>query len=338
MKKIDNPPNPFESECRELLEPAPAVHLEVFEDHAQGILSHNKSPDLAFRWSVNPYRGCVHSCIYCYARRTHEYLGFGAGTDFESKIVVKPRAAELLRAEFMKPSWKGELVLFSGVTDCYQPLEAVYRLTRKCLETCLEFQNPAGLITKSYLVTRDIDILQELSRQAYAHVFVSIPFADDEVARQVEPQAAPVARRFAAVEALARAGVPVGVSLAPVIPGLNDKDIPALLARAKDAGARCAFYSLLRLPGSVKEVFLSRLKERLPHRYERVLHRLQEARGGRLSRSGFFKRRQGEGSYWKVVEDLFHLHQKKNGLDRFTEVPEPTPFRRPGAQIELPLY
>ena len=338
MKSVHNPPNPFDSQDREYLEPAPPAKLEVFEDNSKVILSHNESPDISFRWSVNPYRGCFHSCIYCYARRTHEYLGFGAGTDFESKIVMKPHAPELLREEFMKRSWKGELVVFSGVTDCYQPLEGVYKLTRRCLEVCLEFQNPVSIITKSFLVTRDIDVLQELSKRAYTCIFLSIPFADPHVTKQVEPQASPLARRLAAVEALARAGVPVGVSLAPVVPGLNDHDIPVLLERAKNAGASCAFFALLKLPGSVKEVFLSRLKERLPDHYQKVVHRLKENRGGRLNNSEFFKRGRGEGAYWESVKDLFRLHQKKHGLDRFPEVPNPTTFRRPLGQQELPLY
>ena len=337
MKRVQNPPNPYESEHRDLLEPATEAQVEVFEDHSEGILSHNESPDLSFRWGINPYRGCFHSCIYCYARRTHEFLGFGAGTDFETKIVVKPRAPELLRAHFLKPSWKGELILFSGVTDCYQPLEAAYRLTRLCLEVCIEFQNPVGVITKSYLVVRDIDVLKELVRRAYTHVFLSIPFAEEEIARLIEPQAAHIERRFAAVEAMAKAGIPVGVSLAPIIPGLNDKDIPALLARAKEAGATSAFYSILRLPGSVKDVFLTRLQERLPLRYRRVVNRIKEARQGRLYNPEFFERRRGHGPYWKSVDDMFRTTQKRLGLDRFPNVPEPSPFRRPELQSEFVL-
>jgi len=237
----------------------------------------------------------------------------------------------------MKPSWKGEIILFSGVTDCYQPLEAVYRLTRSCLEICAEFQNPVGIITKSYLIVRDIDVLQKLNERSSVHVFLSIPFIDDETARFVEPQAAPIFRRFAAVKTLAQAGIPVGVSLSPLIPGMNDDDIPQILKKAKEAGASCAFCALLRLPGSVKDVFLSRLKERLPLRFQRVVNRLKEARRGRLYNSEFFERRKGYGQYWQTIEKMFEIYQKKFELDRFPSLPNQSPFRRPNAQQELPL-
>ena len=187
MQSISNPPNPFESQHRELLEPAPYARVELFEDATREILSRNESPDLPFRWSVNPYRGCFHACAYCYARSSHEYWGFGAGTDFESKLIVKPNAADLLRKAFLKPSWKGELIVFSGNTDCYQPLEATYGLTRACLEVCAEFRNPVRIITKSALIARDLDVLTRLHEQASLRVLFSIPFSDTKTARKVEP-------------------------------------------------------------------------------------------------------------------------------------------------------
>src|SRR3954471_4764271 len=252
--QIANPPNPWATTEVEYLEGAPEVKLEVFEDRTRQILAKNNSPDVGFTFSVNPYRGCFHACAYCYARPSHEYLSLGAGTDFDRKIMVKLRAAELLRAAFAKKSWRKETVAFSGVTDCYQPLEASYRLTRGCLEVCVAHANPAALITKSALVERDVDVLVALAKVADAHVTVSIPFWDAERARAIEPYVATPQRRMRVVETLARAGLTVGVNVAPIIPGLNDHDVPRILAAARDAGAQDAGYVLLRLPGSVKEV------------------------------------------------------------------------------------
>ncbi|HET9312763.1 MAG TPA: radical SAM protein, partial [Nitrospira sp.] len=240
MRATSNPPNPYESRHRELLEPASSARLELYDDETREILSRNDSPDLSFRWSVNPYRGCFHACAYCYARPTHEYWGFGAGTDFESKIIVKRHAPALLRRAFEKPSWKGELIVFSGNTDCYQPIEASLELTRSCLEVCAEYRNPVAIITKGVLVLRDLDILKRLQQEAWVRVYCSIPFTDDEVARRVEPQAPTTRKRFEAMARLSDAGIPTGVSIAPIIPGLNDEDIPDLLHRARQAGARQA--------------------------------------------------------------------------------------------------
>src|SRR5690349_6796628 len=202
MRSVSNPPNPFESRHRDLLEPAPAARLEMYEDASREILSRNDSPDLSFRWSVNPYRGCFHACAYCYARASHEYWGFGAGTDFESKLMVKPNAPALLRKAFLKPSSKGEFILFSGNTDCYQPLEATYGLTRACLEVCAEFRNPVGIITKSPLVTKDLDLFVTLHEKASIRVLFSIPFSDAGTARKVEPHVPSPEKRFAAMKML----------------------------------------------------------------------------------------------------------------------------------------
>lgn len=336
MKKIHNPPNPFESVNREMLEPAPDAKLEVYEDASRTILSHNESPDLQFRWSANPYRGCFHSCAYCYARRYHEYLDMGAGTDFESKLVIKPDAPQLLRGEFLKKSWKGELVMFSGVTDCYQPIEAVYKLTRGCMEVCVDFRNPAAVITKSFLVTRDADVLAELHRQSFCTVTMSIPFATDGMARKIEPQASTVERRFQALEALAKAGIPVGVSLAPTIPGLNENDMPIVMKRAKECGARYAFHSLVKLSGSVLPVFEEKIKASLPaERVERVLKRIRESRGGKMNDSNYGTRMTGIGTYWKSIDDLFRISQEKFGLNNFPDLPRPSRFRVPSPQLEL---
>jgi DNA repair photolyase len=267
----------------------------------------------------------------CYARPSHEYLSFGAGTDFERKIVVKPKAPELLREAFERKSWKGDLVVFSGITDCYQPLEHTYRLTRGCLEVCVDYQNPAGLITKSPIVERDVELLAELARVASCRVSVSIPFWDPEVARAMEPFVTTPERRMKIVETLARAGVPVGVSVSPIVPGLNDDSIPDVLQAAKDAGARHAFFVMLRLPGSVKPVFETALRARLPLRAEKVMRRMREMHGGRVYDSRFGHRGRGEGVYAETVGALFTKTAERLGLvsDELEAHVAPSTFRRP---------
>jgi DNA repair photolyase len=338
LRPIDNPPNPYLSREVEYLEEVPGCAPEIYEDHSRAILASNDSPDIGFSYSVNPYRGCTHACAYCYARPTHEYLDFGAGTDFDTKIAVKMHAPELLRAAFDRPSWKGELIAFSGVTDCYQPLEASFRLTRGCLEVCAEYRNPVGIITKAPLIERDIDVLQEIARNARLWVTVSIPFWQQEHARAIEPYVSTPRRRMQIIERLARSGVPVGVNVAPVIPGLGDEDIPSILAAAKEAGASHAGYQLLRLPGSVKAVFEQRLRAMLPDRAERVLHRIRETRGGKLYDSRFGIRGRGEGLYAETIRALFHTTARRLGLDGEHEDSGATPFCRPpkpGAQLPL---
>jgi DNA repair photolyase len=313
---LSNPPNPWATTEVEYLEGAPEVRLEVFVDHSRTILAKNDSPDVGFSFSVNPYRGCFHACAYCYARPSHEYLSLGAGTDFDRKIVIKPEAAALLRAAFARKTWRGDTVVFSGVTDCYQPLEASYRLTRGCLEVCVERANPAAIITKSALVERDIDVLSSLGRVAAAHVTVSIPFWDPERARAIEPFVPTPARRLRIVETLARAGISVGVNVAPIIPGLNDEDIPRILTAARDAGASSAGYVLLRLPGSVKSVFEERLRAALPLAADRVLHRIRQTHGGQLYDPRFGVRGRGEGSYAQAIRALFETTAIRLGLRR----------------------
>lgn len=331
MHLIANPQNPFESAHRELLELPGRVALQVYDDSTRTILSRNDSPDLPFRWSLNPYRGCFHACAYCYARPTHEYWGFGAGTDFDSKIVVKQDAPDLLRAEFMKPSWKGELIAFSGNTDCYQPLEASYGLTRACLEVCAEFRNPVGIVTKGALVVRDLDVLLRLKTEAWVRVYISIPFADDHTARKVEPQAPSITKRLAALRQLADAGIPTAVLVAPIIPGLNEDDVPEILDRARRAGADGTGYTLLRLSGSVETVFLERMAEAFPDRIKKIVSRIREVRGGKLSEGAFFKRHEGEGPYWRMIEQLFAISRRKAGFADDRDGPIPHTFRRPEA-------
>ena len=334
MRPVANPPNPWASTSVEYLDDIPPATLQVFEEQARSIVSENDSPDIGFRWSINPYRGCFHGCAYCYARPSHQWLGFGAGTDFERKLVVKTNASELLRAHFARRSWSGELVVFSGVTDCYQPLEASYELTRRCLEVCLAYRNPVGVITKGALVRRDRELLGRLARTATATVTLSIPFADEELARRIEPFAGSPARRLDAMRALAEAGVAVGVAVAPVIPGLNDDQIPAVLERAHAAGARHAFLQLLRLPQEVLPVFEERLQAACPERFRKVVHAIQEMRGGRMNDPRFGARMRGQGPRWQLVTDLFELHCRRLGLARRSFAARDT-FRRPGRQGEL---
>ena len=311
---ISNPPNPWASTSVEYLEGAPEMKLDVYEDRSRTILAKNDSPDVGFMYSVNPYRGCFHACAYCYARPGHEYLSFGAGTDFDRKIVVKVEAPDLLRQAFRKKSWKRDKVVFSGVTDCYQPLEASYRLTRGCLEVCADEKNPVGIITKAPLIERDLDVLQEIGRVAAVHVTVSVPLWDPAKARAVEPYVATPQRRMRIIRAMADAGIAVSVNVAPVIPGLGDEDIPKILAAARDAGATGAGYVLLRLPGPVAQVFEERMRVAMPLRVERILHRIRETRGGQLYDARFGVRGRGDGPYAASIHGLFVATASRLGL------------------------
>ena len=311
---ISNPPNPWSTTSVEYLEEAPLVKLDVYEDHTRTILARNDSPDVGFDYSVNPYRGCFHACAYCYARPGHEYLSFGAGSDFDRKIVVKVNAPELLRQAFRKKNWRRDLVVFSGVTDCYQPLEASYELTRGCLQVCAEEKNPVALITKGPLIERDIDVLQAIGRVASVHVTVSVPLWDPVQSRAVEPYVATPQRRMRIVRVMADAGISVSVNVAPIIPGLSDQDIPRILTAARDAGATSANYVLLRLPGPVAQVFEERIRAAMPLRVERILHRIRETRGGQLYDARFGVRGRGEGEYAAMIRDLFTMTAARLGL------------------------
>jgi DNA repair photolyase len=337
---VANPANPWSTTEVDYLGDPPTVRLHIFEDHTKEILSTNDSPDVGFRYSINPYRGCQHACAYCYARPSHEYLSFGSGTDFDRKIVVKPHAPALLRQAFDKRSWQGELIVFSGNTDCYQPLEASYRLTRGCLEVCLEYQNPVAIITKAPLIERDIDLLAQLNERASLGICVSIPFWNEANARAIEPYVATPRRRMTTVKRLVEAGLRVNVNVAPIIPGLNDEDMGAVLEAAKEAGASSASMIIVRLPGSVKEVFEERVRAALPLRAERILARTREVRGGKLNDPRFGTRKTGEGQYAESIAQLFDRTARRLGLVRDTATPtEPTTtFRRPGEKKQLDLF
>jgi DNA repair photolyase len=314
-----NPPNRFVPLYREAIpgwteEGDPAPRTRFFRDTTRTILNTNDSPDIPFTYSVNPYRGCEHGCSYCYARPGHEYLGLSAGLDFESQIFVKEDAPELLRKELRSPKWVPEAVSMSGVTDPYQPVERRLRLTRRCLEVFADFRNPVGIVTKSALISRDRDVLGELARHQAANVFLSITTLDPELARVMEPRAAAPAARLRTLRELTDAGIPVGVLVAPVIPGLTDHEAPAILAAAADAGARTAGYVTLRLPFAVKDLFADWLGRHFPDRKERVLGRLRAARRGKLNDSTFGRRMRGDGEWADVFSRMFKLHRRRLGL------------------------
>ena len=336
-RPIRNPPNPWASTSVEYLDEIPLARVELFEDHSKSIIARNDSPDLSFASSANPYRGCNHGCAYCYARRYHEYLGFGAGSDFDTKIVVKRRAPELLRAAFSRPGWTGELLMFSGVTDCYQPIEASLKLTRACLQVCAEFQNPVGIITKAPLIERDLDLLLTLTRVASVHVCVSIPIWDPGFARALEPGVATPLRRVKTLERLARAGVSASLMVAPFIPGVSEDGLADLLQAARSAGAADASYGLLRLPGPLKEVFEQRLRETLPLRADKVLNRLREVHGGALYDSHIGVRDRGTGHYAGTLQSTFDATVRRLGFPGTAPHREGT-FARPvreSAQLAL---
>lgn len=315
--------------------PLPTI---FYRDTSRSALAENESPDVGFRFSLNPYRGCEHGCVYCYARPTHEYLSFSAGLDFERRIMVKHDAPELLRQTFLSPRWEPAVVALSGNTDCYQPVERHLQLTRRCLEVFRDFRNPVGIITKSALVTRDVDLLADLAADGAAQVFVSITSLDGELARRMEPRAARPERRIEAVRTLTAAGIPVGVMVAPVVPGLNDEEIPRILQAAAAAGARTASWVLLRLPKPVDELFAAWLAEHFPERRERVLGRIRECRAGRLYDARFSSRMRGEGVYAQQIGALFAMAARRYGLDHPLPPLSTQAFSRParaGEQLRL---
>jgi DNA repair photolyase len=329
-----NPKNRFESiervpeppeDCDEVTSP----HTQFYPDRSKSLIAFNDSPDVGFDASINPYRGCEHGCVYCYARPSHEYLGFSAGLDFETKIMVKEDAPELLRKELSSRSWRPQLLGISGVTDCYQPAENKYRLTRRCLELLLEFRNPAVIITKNHLVTRDIDIFLEMAKFDCIGVTISLTTLDGKLASALEPRASSPARRLAAIRKLASAGVPVGYLQAPMIPGLTDSEAPAIAVAAAQAGATFSGYVALRLPFAVKELFEQWLGQHYPDKKDKILHRVREIRGGKLNDPNFKSRMSGEGIYAEQMAALFRLARKKSGISERWPKLTTEHFRRP---------
>jgi DNA repair photolyase len=335
-----NPPNRFEAlhvvtdpDCPPEERPHPGTRF--FLDRSESLLTRNESPDVGFAFGLNAYRGCEHGCAYCYARPYHEYLGWSSGLDFETKILVKLRAPELLRRELTKPRWQPQPIAMSGVTDCYQPAERHFRLTRQCLEVCAGLRHPIFIITKNALVTRDRDVLVELARDRCIGVHVSITTLDSDLAGKLEPRASRPAARLRAIRELSAAGVPVGVMVAPLIPGLTDHEMPAILGAAADAGATRAGYVLLRLPFSVKEVFTQWLDDHAPTKKARVLDRLRTMRCGRLNTADWGHRMTGDGIFADQLGDLFEVCARRAGLNQEPFALSTEHFRRPGEQLSL---
>jgi len=314
----------------------PLPRTEFLPDDSQSVIARNDSPDLGFNASLNPYRGCEHGCVYCYARPTHEYLGFSSGLDFETRIMVKHRAPELLRRELSSPKWKPQTIALSGVTDCYQPIERKLQLTRRCLEVLAECRNPVGIVTKNALVLRDLDLLRELARHRAVAVFISLTTLDAGLRSVLEPRTSPPRARLRAIERLAEAGIPVGVMTAPIIPAINDHEIPALIAAAAKAGARHAAYVALRLPYANKALFEGWLAEHFPDRKDKVLNQLKALRGGKLNSSEFGERMTGTGRLAAQMESMFKLACRRAGIGRERLELSTAAFRRPpGDQLEL---
>lgn len=346
---VDNPPNRFEKtwldgNCEgageadawpeEDEKSSPCT--EFIRETAKSIIAHNDSPDIGFDTSINPYRGCEHGCIYCYARPTHEYLGFRSGLDFETKIIVKHNAPELLRKELSSRSWKPRVVAMSGVTDCYQPIERKLKLTRGCLEVLAEFRNPVGLVTKNHLITRDVDVLQQLARFNAVTACISVTTLNREVARKMEPRASAPHKRLKAIETLAQANIPVGVLVCPVVPGLTDHEIPALLQAASNSGACFAGYNVIQLPYAVKDLFDEWLHLHFPERRDKVISKICALRGGKLYDADFGQRMIGQGVIAEQIASLFRIARRKAGIPERGPKLSTASFRRPmPGQLEL---
>lgn len=334
MRQVTNPPNPYDRYSAEYVGEPPPTKLEVFEETStKKIITKAFASDWegGFRYTVNCYRGCVHGCTYCFARQYHEYLGYGAGTDFETKIVVKPNAPQLLREELKKTRDRMPHLDFSFATDPYLPLEAEYKLTRKCLEVCAEFRVPVAIVTKSPLVTRDLDVLKRLSKVS---VFFSLPFLTKERSNPFEPYTPVPEARFRAMKTLSDEGITTGIGIAPVIPGYNESDIPGLLERAKECGARRAFMSMLHIDtDSIEQFFVQKMSERLPEtRVRKIVNTMHRERGGSLRHRSYKERMTGRTEQWDVTVRLFEFHAKRLGFKQHEAPQEQKPEAAPAQQ------
>jgi DNA repair photolyase len=343
------PPNRFESVRHvadhdqlaaddELLVDEQRISTIFLHDRAATLIRENDSPDVGFRFSINPYRGCEHGCAYCYARPTHETLGMNAGIDFETRVLVKHDAIALLRKELNNPRWRPEPIMMSGVTDCYQPAERQFKLTRGILEVLLEARQPVCLITKNSLILRDLDLLSQLAEKRLVAAAISVTTLDAELARTLEPRTATPAARLRAVRELSSAGVPVRAMLAPIIPGLTDCEIPSILEAVKEAGALAASFVMLRLPYAVAPIFMAWLAQHRPLAAERVEALIRGVRGGKLYRAQFGSRMRGRGTYAQGIEKTFEVFAQKLGLDGSLPELDASAFRPPrldNAQLTL---
>jgi len=334
----ENPQIRFETLTREAFdddwntaEDERKIPTQYFRDASKSILSKNDSPDVGFTYGLNPYRGCEHGCIYCYARPTHEYLGFSSGLNFETKIMVKEDAAGLLEQEFRKKTWKPDVIMLSGNVDCYQPVERKLKITRQCLEVFLRYRNPVAMITKNALVLRDLDVLSQLASLNLVSVCLSITTLNKDLARRMEPRTSTPEQRLHTIEQLAKERIPVSVNAAPVIPGLNDEELPSILREASLRGAKWAGYTMLRLPYSVKELFVDWLKREYPEKYEKVLNRIRDVRNGEMNDSAFSARMRGTGEIALSIEQLFRASCKKYGLNSANASLNTEKFIRPSS-------
>ena len=307
-----------------------APTTQIFYENAKKIVNKVESPDLAGMYSLNPYQGCEHGCIYCYARNTHEYWGFSAGLDFESKIIVKENAPALLEKFLMHPDWHAAPIMVSGNTDCYQPLERKLEITRKLLMIFAKYRHPVGMISKNSLVTRDLDILTDLAKENLVQVHISITTLNEDLRRAMEPRTASAKKRLLTVEALAKAGVPVGIMNAPIIPGLNHHEIPTVLKAAADHGALGAGMTMVRLNGSIGKIFEDWLRKNFPDRFDKVWNQISAAHGGHVNDSVFGRRMTGEGNYAEAVHQLFRSSKKKYFAGRSMPPLDLTKFRKGG--------
>jgi DNA repair photolyase len=337
-----NPANRFERLGLEILPEARAeakrehpggvqVPTVVYRDDTRSLINRVDSPDLGFNWTINPYRGCEHGCIYCYARPSHETLGFSCGLDFETRIVAKPDAPRLLERELARKSWAAEPIVMSGVTDCYQPIEERLRITRACLEVLAQCRQPVCVVTKNRMVVRDLDLLAELARHGAGRVALSVTTLDRDLAAKLEPRASCPADRLRAIREVSSGGVPVSVLVAPVIPGVNDAEIPGILRAAAEAGATSAGWVLLRLPHQVKDLFLDWLCRQMPQRAAHVESLLRQMSGGRLYDQRFGIRQRGRGPLAAQVRRTFEVFSRRYGLSRPLPAPSAAAFRRPAS-------
>ncbi len=315
-------------------EERPRRETQYFHDGTKSVITRNNSPDVGFETSLNPYRGCEHGCIYCYARPTHEYLGLSAGLDFESKIMVKTSAPELLRAELESQRWQPQTLVLSGVTDPYQPIERKLRITRGCLEVLARFRNPVAIITKNRLVARDVDLLRDLAAHNAAAVNISVTSLDSNLQRVLEPRTSSPQARLEAIRQLRSAGIPTGVMVAPIIPGITDHEVPKIIEACAKAGAQFAGYTIVRLPWAVAPLFEHWLEEHFPERKEKVLGRIRHLRGDRLNNPQWHTRMTGEGIFADQIASMFAISCRRNRMCARPKL-SCSSFRRSATQLSL---
>lgn len=340
-----NPPNRFEQIYLSDEETAADIELELdqypdtqyFQDHPQKIVNKVDSPDVGMMYSINPYQGCEHGCIYCYARNTHEYWGYSAGSDFESRIIIKKNAPRLLRQFLNDPKWEAYPIAISGNTDCYQPAEKQMELTRQMLAIFNEFKHPVSIITKNALIKRDLDILSELAQENLVKVHVSVTTFNEELRRKMEPRTTTVKKRLEIIETLSNHDIPVGIMVAPVIPGINDHEIPEILKAVGAKGAISAGYTIVRLNGQIGDIFRDWISRNYPHKANKVLNQIAECHDGKISDSRWGTRIQGEGNIAKMIQNLFELN-KKRFLPKDTFEYNLSAFRRPSQNKQLDLF